>query len=132
VRKSTVLCAIAALACGCKHDPSLVGKWTGDIQSDQVSVDLQPDETATIAIKIGGMGADITGKYVADSKNLTLNLDKYKLKNVPDAMVPAANTALEGFTKQPLKGTYHFNSEDELALTYNGKTDIWKRVKEGE
>lgn len=132
MRKWSSLLAILVLASGCRHEPSLVGKWTGDLQSNQVSFDFEPDETVTVAVKVGSAGADITGRYKVDPRTVTLDLSKYKLKNVPQAMVPMANSLLDGVIKQPFKATYHFNSDDEVAVTYNGKTDIWKRVKEGE
>jgi hypothetical protein len=121
-----------AVLTACKHDPSVVGKWTGEVQNNTLTFDLQADNTLTVSVKVANVAADITGTYTVDPKNLTLTLQKYKLNNVPEALKSVASSAMESVIKQPYKFAYHFNSEDELAVTYNGKTDVWKRVKDSE
>ncbi len=123
---------IALLAIGCKHDPSVVGKWTGTLDTADVTADFEPDQTMTFNVKVNTMGADVTGTYKTDEKNLTLDFKTYKLKAVPDTLKTTADTFMKGMTEKPYKLTYHFNSEDALAITYNGTTDVWTRVKDSQ
>jgi hypothetical protein len=130
VRKVVALSLL--LAVGCKHEPSVVGKWTGTLSNSEVTVDLQPDQTMSIGVKVESMGADISGAYKIDDKNLTLDFKSYKLKAVPDNLKGLADQLTTQLISKPWKAAYHFNSEDALAVTYNGTTDIWTRVKESE
>jgi hypothetical protein len=130
VRKLVIVAAL--ITAGCNNQPSVVGKWTGTLSNDQVTAEFQADNSMVVNVKVGTMGADVTGTYQIDSKSLTLNFKSYKLKGVPPSLKDAADSLMSQIVAKPVKGTYHFNNEDELALTYNGTTDVWKREKEAE
>ncbi len=126
------LLLLAASLIGCRHEPSVVGSWTGTLSGFDVKADLGDDKSLKINLKVGNMGGDITGTYNVDPKNLTLKPQTYKLKGVPDALKSTATQVMDGVMKQPFVTTYHFNNEDELAISYNGKTDLWKRIKDAQ
>jgi hypothetical protein len=54
-------------------------------------------------------------------------VNDYKTKSVPDALKGAAASILDPMKGTSKKMTYRFNSEDEVAVTYQGKTDVLKR-----
>jgi hypothetical protein len=130
MRRVLVLLFVLVLQAACRQPPSVVGTWTGTLSGFDAKATFTADKALSVSLKVGAIGADITGTYEMDPKNLTLQLKTYKLKGVPDQQKTLATQIMDALMKQPLKGAYHFNSSDELAVTYNGKTDVLKRAKE--
>jgi hypothetical protein len=111
----------------CVKPASVVGSWHGTLFNQDVTTAFNEDKTLTINSKSDQMGATFSGTYTVSPKILTITVSDYKLKNVPDSLVPLAAKLFD-----PLKGTtkklnYQFNSADELAITFQGKTDVLKR-----
>ena len=125
-----VIACFGALA-GCSHEPTVVGKWTGDMMGlPSVTAEFKEDKTLTVDGKLGAYGAKLSGKYEIDSKNLTVTFDKYTTSGVDASLKPVADSLIKPNLNTPFKLAYHFNKADELALTYHGKTDLIKRVAE--
>ena len=118
------------LAVSCRHAPSVVGKWKGTMFGQDVTAEFKDDKSMTADIKAGAYGAVFSGTYVVDAKTLTLNFQSYKLEGVDDALAPLAKSFLDPVLAKPYQGKYHFNNEDELAITYQNKTDVIKRIQE--
>jgi hypothetical protein len=117
---------------GCAKEPSVVGQWTGEIFSEPVAIEFKPDNTASVSVKSGTMGATFAATYEITKTDLTLVFKKYTTQNVDASLASAAKTILDPIVGKTFKGTYHFNNDAELAVTYQGKTDILTRVKSAE
>ncbi len=97
---------------------------------EDVNAEFKEDKTASVEVKVGTMSANFTGTYVIDKKNLTLTLKDYKTKGVDPSMDSVAKSVLDPLKGKPFTAAYHFNKDDELAVTYKGKTDILKHTQE--
>ncbi len=119
---------LAGASVGCNKPPSVVGKWTGTFFGQDAVTVFKDDKSLTMDLKGQGLGASFKGTYTIDPKILTITMADYKLKNVPDTLVPLATKLLDPLKSKPYHLTYHFNSPDELALTLDSKTDVLKRA----
>lgn len=116
---------------GCSQEPSIVGKWTGNLPNEPaVTLEFKDDKTVTLTSKQGPYGASLSGKYELDNKNLTYTFSKGSLTGFDPALRPQEDSVINQKLNKPFKLAYHFNKANEIALTFDGKTDIITRVVE--
>ena len=128
-----IVALITALA-GCKKDPSIVGKWTGQMKGQEASFEFKEDKTMNLEAKIPIGSITLLGEYKTEGKNLTMNFKDAKVKASTPAIEKQLSDAIKGSFKEQ-KGTFELKSADELALTAKGpdgkeNTEILKRVKD--
>ncbi len=121
-----LLLGVAILG-GCSKPPSVVGVWKGTLFQEEVTTEFKEDRTLTLGLRVGEMGANFTGTYTIDPKLLTITITDYKLKNVPDTLMPLAIQTFDPMRGKAYRMIYHFNSENELSLKYQNKVDVLKR-----
>jgi len=131
VNRLWVTAAVSLTVAGCTKEPSVVGTWTGNLPNlPSVTMDLKENKTMTLKAKVPPYSASFSGKYEADSKTLTLTFDKGSVSGLDPSMKEAGDVVIKGLLNKPFKLAYHFNNANELALTYNARTDVVKRVVE--
>jgi hypothetical protein len=127
VLRGLLFLALIAVVCGCNDAPSLIGVWRGNLFNQDVVTEFKEDKTLTIGLKDGEMGATFSGTYALDPKNLTITIGDYKLKSLPDTLDALAKQLFDPMKGKVYKLAYHFNSPNDLAVTYHGKVDVLKR-----
>ena len=128
----TIVCALAfssTLLLGCKKEPSLVGKWEGAAQGQNAILEFKDDKTVSIEIQVASATITLSGDYKLDGKNFSMTLKKADKKNVPAQLAPIIDQGLKSALNKETKSTVEFNTEDEVTMTSNGKTEKLTRVK---
>lgn len=101
---------------GCQHDPSIVGKWSGDVLGQTGNFEFKDDSTVAITAKLSTAGIELGGRYKIDGKHLTINFDKAEAQGVPPAFQPQ----VDAFKKQIINKAQDYlmtwKNDDELDL----------------
>lgn len=106
---------VALVAAGCKHGPSLVGKWTASGPSGAGGVTLTFTQDGKFNQVGGGngMAATTDGTYTESPDSVTFTVTSIKVDN------PAFQKMLDQQVHLPIKqsGSLKWNSDDSVAMT---------------
>jgi hypothetical protein len=106
----------AFLLAGCKKEPSLVGKWTGDLYGFDAALEFKPDNTVTASGNVGGYAVLVDGVYKLEAKNLTITPRKLETKDVPEAFKGIVDGIKKDIVNKPFGGEIEFKTDDEVTI----------------
>lgn len=142
MKKVTALaCIVAVLALtACAPKPSLVGKWTGNMEvqgsSVPATVEYKADKTFLITVGQQGINVEISGTYTSTDTEVTSTTGDIKIVGDLPAQAAAMKPMIEAeLAKQKgkvEKSTYKLTDADTVEYTSEKGTKFtMTRVKDG-
>ncbi len=112
---ATALLSIALIGVGCKKGNSLEGKWNAQAGTIPIDFEFKPDNTFTLAAKVGQYTMSQTGDYKLEAEKLTMTPKDINVSGLP----AAAMTQIKSQAKlgTPKTVDIKFVSDDEISLS---------------
>lgn len=129
----TVLFALYGCAAA---NPSLVGKWAGQVEvgGSKVPADIEvkADQTMTMEIETGGVRLQMISDYTIKGDKITMKVKDMKVVKLPTEqedkkeLIEAQLSKAKG---EETTNAFKFEGEDKVTLISTGAPVTWTRVK---